>query len=144
MRALSLRLFVDNGLASLSTLIEPRKGDHTELTNAKQDMCAGAPSSTQAAQENIFCNFHAQLLGGNAAKGRKHNQIEKCHKLHRTQWEFVTKQQFPGTVNMAGAVIAFYCSLETSGANYVFSVLDCVFCIGCIFLYWLYAFIELP
>lgn len=34
MRALSLRLFVDNGLASLHTLIEPRRGDH-ELTNTE-------------------------------------------------------------------------------------------------------------
>lgn len=35
MRALSLRLFVDRGLTSLHTLIEPRRGDHAELTNTK-------------------------------------------------------------------------------------------------------------
>lgn len=34
MRALCLRLFVDNGLASLHTVIESRRGDHTELTNS--------------------------------------------------------------------------------------------------------------
>ena len=36
MRTLSLGLFVENGLASLHTLIEPRRGDHTE-------MCDGPP-----------------------------------------------------------------------------------------------------
>lgn len=45
MRTLSLGLFVENGLASLHTLIEPRRVDHTE-------MCDGPESSTRTLQLN--------------------------------------------------------------------------------------------
>lgn len=51
MRALSLRLFVDKGSASLNTPIEPRKGDRTELTNTEHtEMYAGPESSTSTLQ----------------------------------------------------------------------------------------------
>lgn len=66
MRALCIRLFVDNGLASLHTLIWQRSGDHTELTNIKQrshtEMYAGSEilrpckpwKHMQTEQEKIF------------------------------------------------------------------------------------------
>lgn len=51
MRALSLRLFVDKGSASLNTPIEPRKADRTELTNTEHtEMYAGPESPTSTLQ----------------------------------------------------------------------------------------------
>lgn len=106
MRALCLKLFVDKGLASLHTVIESRRGDHTELTNAKQrshnGMYAGSESLTrgnlrkhmQIDQENIF-NYLTIQQSASAPYSDKLNKYRNAanhteHKVPRNFCCFVT------------------------------------------------------